>query len=445
MFLAERPRPSVLESRIALAELINYDVHCQLCSAGRNAYGDLSVTGKPISPGRPPLIRQTNAEILLRLLREAGPCSKADLVRASGLSAPSVTNVIGTLTSAGLVEMLGEGDSTGGRPPDILSFNARRGCIAGVEITRNAIRLLLADLNGSEFAQSDVTIRKSRSAPEEICQQIGEELSRLLRGKKLARNRLLRLTLGVPAIVNVDEGTVLAFTALKNWRNVPLGSILSRELQCAVLVDNDTNLAAAGELHSGAAKGEKNFVFITIGEGVGAGIFLDGNIYRGSQWSAGEIGYLRVPTISREHPAIHKYGKLETALSASSILKVWHSNGSRSKTRHPIRRAADVWDLAAAGNADAKRILRQKATILADVILDLALVLNPNLILLGGEVGNHPLLLNEVNQLLEGGEFAIVRVAPGALGTSAVLRGAISIAVEPAILSLLRTAGRQPI
>lgn len=415
----------------------------QLCSTGRNVYGDLSVTGKLILPGRPPLIRQTNAEILLRLLREAGPCSKADLVRASGLSAPSVTNVIGTLTSIGLVQMLGEGDSTGGRPPDILSFNAARGCVAGVEITRDAIRLLVADLNGNEFAQCDIEIRRSSSTPEEICQRIGEELYRLLRGKKLARNRLLRVTVSVAAIVNVDEGTVLAFTPLQNWSNVPLGTILSHELQCPVLVDNDTNLAAAGEFHAGAAVAEKNFVFITIGEGVGAGIFLNGSIYRGSQWSAGEIGYLRVPSISREHPAIHKYGKLETALSASGILRSWHSPNSKTTSR--VNCAADVWDLASAGNKRAKRILRQRATILADVVLDLALILNPSLILLGGEVGKHPVLLKEVNQLLEGSEFAIVRVAPGALGTSAVLTGAISVALEPTILSLLRSAGRQPI
>jgi glucokinase len=399
------------------------------------------VSPKPILIGRPPLIRQTNAEILLRLLRASGPCSKADLVRASGLSAPSVTNVIGTLISTGLVEMLGEGDSTGGRPPDILSFNAQRGCIAGVEIARDVIRLLVADLTGNELAYSDLAIEKSRSTPEEICHQIGNGVQRLLRGKKLARTQLLRLTVGVPAIVNVDEGTVLALTALQNWNNVPLGAMLERGLKCPVLVDNDTNLAAEGEFHSGAAVGEKNFVFITIGEGVGAGVFLNGSIYRGSAWSAGEIGYLRVPSISREHPAIHKYGKLETALSASGILKSWRG-GPASKIPSCVNCVADVWDLAAAGNAKAKRILRQRATILADVILDLALVLNPNLILLGGEVGNHPVLLDEVNHLLEGAEFAVVRVALGTLGTSAVLKGAVSIAIEPTILDLLRSAGR---
>lgn len=397
------------------------------------------MTRKPVFVGRPPLIRQTNAEILLRLLRESGPCSKADLVRSSGLSAPSVTNVVATLISTGLVEAIGEGDSTGGRPPDILRFKANHGCVAGVEITRNVIRFLLADLNGRQLAQSETVIEKSKSTPPQICQQIANEVWKLLRKRRLSRSQLFSLTVGVPAIVNVDEGAVLAFTALQNWNRVPLGPMLAREVKCPVLVDNDTNLAAQGEFHSGAARGESNFVFITIGEGVGAGVFLNGRIYRGSQWSAGEIGYLRVPDISREHPSIHKYGKLETALSTSGILKSWRASGHPT-SRSRVISVADVWDLAASGNAEAKRLLRQRAMILADVILDLALILNPNLILLGGEVGNHPALLRELNALLEGSEFAVLRVALGALGIPAVLLGAVSIALEPTVLRLLQAA-----
>jgi len=400
--------------------------------------GDAIVTRKPVFLGRPPLLRQTNAEILLRLLRESGPCSKADLVRASGLSAPSVSNVVATLISIGLVETVGEGDSTGGRPPDILRFKAEHGCVAGVEITRNAIRFLVADLSGRELAQSETFIRKSTSTPHQICRQIAKELRQLCRERRLARNQLFHVSVGVPAIVNVDDGTVLAFTALRNWNRVPLGPMLARELKCQVLVDNDTNLAAQGEFYSGAARGVSDFVFITIGEGVGAGVFLNGRIYRGSQWSAGEISYLRVPDISREHPSIHKYGKLETALSASGILKSWSSSGP-TMSGSKVTRVGDVWDLAASGNAKAKRLLRQRATILADAILDLALILNPSLILLGGEVGNHPTLLGEVNALLEGSEFAVLRVALGAMGISAVLLGAVSIALEPTVVRLLQS------
>jgi glucokinase len=353
------------------------------------------------------------------------------------LSAPSVTNVVATLVSIGLVETVGEGDSTGGRPPDILRFKAGHGCVAAVEITRTVIRFLLADLNGRELGQSEILIRKSTSTPRQICRQISKELRQLLRMRRLSGSRLLQVTVGVPAIVNVDEGTVLAFTALQNWNSVPLGPLLAGELKCQVLVDNDTNLAAQGEFHCGAARGVSDFVFITLSEGVGAGVFLNGCIYRGSRWSAGEIGYLRVPDISREHPSIHKYGKLETALSASGILKSWRAS-DRPTSRSRVIRVADVWDLAASGNAKAKQLLRQRATILADAILDLALILNPNLILLGGEVGNHPALLGEVNALLKGSEFAVLRVALGALGISAVLLGGVSIALEPTILRLLQ-------
>ena len=405
----------------------------------RKLSGDPPLTQNSVLVGRPPLIRQTNAEILLRLLRESGPCSKADLVRASGLSAPSVTNVVSTLVSTGLVETVGEGDSTGGRPPDILRFKAEYGCVAGVEITRRALRFLLTDLNGRELAYMETPIQKSRSTPRYICRRIAKELSRVFQKRGLSRTRLFGVTVAVPAIVNVDEGTVLAFTALQDWNRAPLGPVLARELKCPVLVDNDTNLAAQGEFHSGAARGESNFVFITIGEGIGAGIFLNGRIYRGSQWSAGEIGYLRVPDISREHPSIHKYGKLETALSAPAILRSWHVGAKAANFGSRVVHVTDVWDLAASGNALAKRILRQRATILADVILDLALVLNPNLILLGGEVGNHPALLREVNALLQGSEFAVSQVALGALGIPAVLLGAVAIALEPTLLRLLRT------
>jgi len=396
------------------------------------------VTKEPVLIGRPPLIRQRNAQILLRLLRETGPCSKADLVRASGLSAPSVTNVVAHLASAGLVEPLGEGDSTGGRPPDIMRFRAERGCVAGVEIGPDSIHFLLADLNGRELRRSKTALEKRSSTPPEVCAQIGKEIRELLRKLKLPEDRLLGVVVGVPAIVNVDEGIVVAFSALKHWNHVNLGALLAGEFKSDVRVENDTNLAAQGEYYRGAAQGEKNFVFITIGEGVGAGIFVGGTLHRGSQWSAGEIGYLRVPNISREHPTIHRYGKLEKVLGASGILKSWRASSHGSRTNLKVHRAADVFDLAAAGNAQARRLLEQRATILADVVVDLALILNPSVILLGGEVGNHPFLLQGVENLLKGSEFAVVRVGLGALGSSAVLWGAICSALDPAIVGLLQ-------
>jgi glucokinase len=319
-----------------------------------------------------------------------------------------------------------------------MRFRAERGCVAGVEIGPDSIHFLLADLNGRELRRSKTALEKRSSTPPEVCAQIGKEIRELLRKLKLPEDRLLGVVVGVPAIVNVDEGIVVAFSALKHWNHVNLGALLAGEFKSDVRVENDTNLAAQGEYYRGAAQGEKNFVFITIGEGVGAGIFVGGTLHRGSQWSAGEIGYLRVPNISREHPTIHRYGKLEKVLGASGILKSWRASSHGSRTNLKVHRAADVFDLAAAGNAQARRLLEQRATILADVVVDLALILNPSVILLGGEVGNHPFLLQGVENLLKGSEFAVVRVGLGALGSSAVLWGAICSALDPAIVGLLQ-------
>jgi glucokinase len=396
------------------------------------------VKKEPVLVARPPLLRQTNAHLLLRLLRETGPCSKADLVRASGLSAPTVTNVVAHLGEAGLVEPIGEGDSTGGRPPDIIRFRAERGCVVGVEIGPDVLRFLLADLDGHELGRAKATLAWQSSKPATVCSQIGREVRNLLKKHKLAENQLLGIVVGVPAIVNVKEGVVFSLSVLKGWSDVALGSMLQKEFECQVIVENDTNLAAQGESYRGAAQGQSNFVYIIIGEGVGAGIFLDGNIYRGSQWSAGEIGYLRVPHVSRENPTIHGYGRLEKVLGATGIVRSWRASPKQNRTQPKVTNAAEVFDLAAAGNAQAKKILQQRATILSDIILDLALILNPSIILIGGIVGSHPRLLQEVRTLLKGSEIARVRVGPGALGSSAVLWGAAFTAIQSAVLALIQ-------
>jgi glucokinase len=387
---------------------------------------------------RPPLLRLTNAQLLLRLLREGGPCSKADLVRASGLSAPTVTNVVAHLSSAGLVEPVGEGDSTGGRPPDIIRFRAERGCVVGVEISSDSFRLLLTDLDANELARAEAPISRHSSRPTAVCGQIAKEVRILLRKLNQPDDHLLGLVVGVPAIVNVRDGIVFSLSNLKGWSDVPLAALLKKEFPCGITVENDTNLAAHGEYHRGAAQQEHSFVFITIGEGVGAGIFLDGAVYRGSRWSAGEIGYLRVPHISREHPTTHGYGRLEKVLGAPGILRSWRASKKRNRPHPKVTRAVDVFSLAAAGNVQAKKILLQRASILSDVILDLSLILNPSLILLGGEVGCHPRLLQEVKSQLRESEFAAVKLDLAALGSSAVLWGAVFTATQAAIASLIQ-------
>src|ERR1700739_2503716 len=175
-------------------------------------HGWMNMKSKSVPIGRPSVLRHTNALSILALLREAGTCSRADLVRASGLSAPTVTNVVRDLLAANLVEPVGEGESSGGRPPDLIRFKAEHGSLLGVEVTAAAICFLLTDLNGSELAVRTVALSKRRTTPEAICAYIGEELKALLKKQRRAADQLLAVAIAVPAIVNVKEGSVLSIS-----------------------------------------------------------------------------------------------------------------------------------------------------------------------------------------------------------------------------------------
>ena len=386
-----------------------------------------------ISVGRPSLLRHTNALRVLKLLRESGSCSKADLVRASGLSAPTITNVVGDLLSADLIKALGEGESNGGRPPDIIAFKAERGCVLAVKITADSVSFLLADLNGKELDTHEMPLGGRKTTPDAICILIGEEVRRLLRKHRKKREQLLAVVVGVPAITNVDEGMVLSISTLENWRSVPLRAKLSKIVDCLVIVENDTNLAAQGERYCGAAQAEETFILIHIGPNVGAGIVLGGQIYHGSQWSAGEIGYLRLPNTSRRRPTLHEFGELETVLTSAGILESWNEG---KKNASGEMDALAVLNLAQGGDARAEKIVQHRAGIVADIVVNLSLILNPGLILLEGEVGGHPTLISAVQKQLQESEFAVTKIGAGKLGNTSVLWGGIAIALEmiPSVL-----------
>jgi glucokinase len=386
-----------------------------------------------ISVGRPSLLRHTNALRVLKLLRESGSCSKADLVRASGLSAPTITNVVGDLLSADLIKALGEGESNGGRPPDIIAFKAERGCVLAVKITADSLTFLLADLNGKELDTQEIALGGRKTTPDAICILIGEEVRRLLRKHRKKREQLLAVVVGVPAITNVDDGMVLSISTLENWRSVPLRAKLSKMVDCLVIVENDTNLAAQGERFCGAAQAEETFILIHIGPNVGAGIVLGGQIFHGSQWSAGEIGYLRLPNTSRRRPTLHEFGELETVLTSSGILESWNEG---KKNIAGEMDALGVLNLAQGGDARAEKIVQHRAGIVADIVVNLSLILNPGLILLEGEVGGHPTLISAVQKQLQESEFAVTKIGAGKLGNTSVLWGGIAIALEmiPSVL-----------
>jgi glucokinase len=382
--------------------------------------------------GSPALMRETNARTILMLLKKLGPCSRADLVRETGMSAPTVGNVVSELSELGLIEWIGEGRSGGGRRPENLRFKAEHGYLAGIDVTIDGLRILLTDLNGTAVDEQCDSLAKDSRTPTAVIEALRVSLRTVLQRHNLPWKKLLAMTVGVAGITNVRDGIVISVSDLTAWREVPLLAMLKQQFSCAVLIENDTNLAAMGEHYRGVAKSEDSFIFVFIGSGsgVGAGIFLNGEIVHGASWAAGEIGYLHVPNISSMQPSLYRFGALEQVLGGPGILRSWNAVSNKSGVAAKIRKASSVLDLALEGNPVAQKIALQRARLLKDVVLNLSLTLNPGLFVFGGDLGAHPALLEPTVEMLGKSEVAIARVLPSSLGSSAVVWGAIAVAMQ---------------
>ncbi|MDE1163053.1 MAG: ROK family protein [Acidobacteriaceae bacterium] len=379
-------------------------------------------------------MRETNARAILSLLKKLGPCSRADLVRKTGMSAPTVANVISDLDERGLIEWMGEGTSSGGRRPDNLRFKAEHGCLAGVDVTADSLRVLLTDLNGERIEELVEALPKDARNPQGVVDALGVSLRALMQKNSLPWKKLLAMTVGVGGITNARDGVVISVGDSSVWRGVPLLEMLRKQFSCALFVENDSNLAAIGEHFNGVAQSEESFIciLITAGSGVGAGIFVNGKIVHGSSWTAGEIGYLHVPNISSMQPALYEYGRLEQILSGPGILRSWNAVSAKSGVPGKIHKALNVLDLAMTGNSTAIKVVHQRARLLSDVVLNLSLTLNPSLFVFGGDLGSHPALLEPTIAMLRKNEVGTARVLPSNLGNSAVVWGALAVSMQEA-------------
>ena len=388
--------------------------------------------------GSPALMRETNARTILMLLKTLSPCSRADLVRETGMSAPTVANVVSDLSDLGLIEWVGEGASGGGRRPENLRFKADYGCLAGVEVTADGLRILLTDLNGTLLEEQYDALPKDARSPDAVIEILRASLKAIMQRHSLPWKKLLAMTVGVAGITNARDGIVISVSSSNTWRNVPLLAMLKQQFSCALFVENDTNLAAIGEHFRGVARSEDSFIFVAVGSGVGAGIFLNGQIVHGASWSAGEIGYLRVPNISSMQPSLYEFGALEQVLGGPGILRSWNAVSTKSGVAAKVRKASNVLDLALEGNAVAKKIVLQRARLLKDVVLNLSLTLNPSLFVFGGELGGHPALSEPTVEMLRESEVAVATVLPSSLGDSVVVWGGIAVAMKDSEQRLYR-------
>jgi glucokinase len=305
--------------------------------------------------------------------------------------------------------------------------------VIGIDIGGTNLRLALADLTGSVVARWSSSTAGVRGA-DAVVSLIGDGVQSLRQQVSAPRHVLKAVAAGAPGVTNVDAGVVIATSYLLGWRDVPLRALLEDALNIPAAVDNDVNLAAIGELWAGAAKGARDFVFLAIGTGIGAGVVINGRPFRGTSWAAGEIGYMLLPGTS-EHPANHgEPGALESMIGGEGLKTQWQSLWSADSTTLPKDlTATEIFDHALTGDPLAQTILRQSARMLSHAIYNISLVLNCPLFVLGGGVGMHPALHSATQTMLDQRSMRKrPQLALSTLGADAQLMGAVRLALDTA-------------
>jgi predicted NBD/HSP70 family sugar kinase len=390
----------------------------------------LAQEGRPIAV-RPKRMREANCAELLRLLRLHMPCSRADLVRFSGLTAPTVSSAIESLQRRGLVNLIGSGASKGGRPPSLLEFNARDGYVFGADIGESKVRLALSDLSGAIVGHLSIAPHRDQT-PAAVASAIAAGMERVREEHGIPAGKILEIAAGAPGVTDVRTGHVLSAPNLVGWNDVPLRDLLEKETGVSTTVENDVNLAALGEGWRGVAAGARNFAFIAIGAGVGAGIFINGHLHHGTHWSAGEVGYMLLPGLPSRALAVNRPGALESVIGGGGIERAWSAASRNGERRSRPLKAADVLELAATGDRRARKIVANTAEHLAVAIANMSLVLDMSLVVLGGTIGSHPMLLAATRKAVARNEFACPEIVPSGLGGDVQVQGAVWLALQAA-------------
>jgi glucokinase len=322
------------------------------------------------------------------------------------------------------------------------NIDPKAGHVIAVDIGGSNLRVALADRQGTILARRN-TSTKSTSSPEIVVEQILEGVKHLLQDTGAPRRSLLAIAAGAPGVTDRENGVVVATSYLGGWKDVPLRGLLQSGLQLPAVVENDVKLAAVGEHWIGAARGVRDFVFLAIGTGIAAGIFINGELLHGPEWVAGEVGYLIVPGTPEVPARRGAPGSLESTIGGEGIRQNWLQPRNGEGVPDNVS-ATEIFRLAMEGNPNAQGVLEKSARILAYAVYNISAVLNCSLFVLGGGIGTSEPLLTATRRILEPyTQPTRPKLIASALGQDAQLVGAIRLALDVSgPVELLRKANR---
>lgn len=331
--------------------------------------------------GNRDLIRAINRSAVLNTIKTYGPIARTEIARQTGLSAATISGITAELLDNDLIFEKAAGHSRGGRRPILLAINPRKGFVVGLKLAETFVVGALTDLEANVIAKETQSLN-GRSYTKAI-DALVSVVNLLVQQQKVRRKQLLGVGVGLAGTVDNEKG-ILRYSPIFGWRDVPIGELLQNRVQVPVHIDNDVNTLTLTEKWFGAGQGVNNFLTVTIGRGIGLGIVVNGQIYRGRRGGAGELGH---SVIDPNGPlcACGNRGCLEAYVADPSLLRMATEAVEQGNLPGTVETLEDLLALAHEGHEAACAIYAKAGRVLGLGIANLINLFNPQQVLISGE------------------------------------------------------------
>jgi predicted NBD/HSP70 family sugar kinase len=319
-----------------------------------------------------------SAGALLHHVRTGRARSRAELVALTGAARNTVSARVDQLIASGLLEEGGRGWSTGGRPPTLLRFNSAAGCVLAVDLGVTSVDVAVTDLSAQVLATVGHPIDIAEG-PGPVLAEVDRLAQQVLAEAGLTPADVCAVGVGVPGPVEFSTGRPSHPPIMPGWHDHPVPSAFGR-YECPVFVDNDVNVMALGEM--GVAGSVQDVLVVKVGSGIGCGIIVDGEVYRGAQGSAGDIGHIHVPSADGREVACRcgQLNCLEAIAGGTALLRDARAAGM------PVTTIREVVERAALGDGQAVELVRGAGRTIGTVLAALVNFFNPHRIVMTGGV-----------------------------------------------------------
>jgi predicted NBD/HSP70 family sugar kinase len=390
-------------------------------------YGD-AVSNLRATPGSQTSLREANRGRIVDAVKHHGGLTQVELAGVTGLSPATVSNIVKELSASGVLHTTPT--SRSGRRAQHVTLAHALGLVAGIHISARHMRVALSDVANVVVAEHHMPLAKDHRADNEL-DRAARMISDMLESVEASFDDILAVGIALPAPIRSDNGRIARTGLLRGWDGLPIADLMARRMMRPVYVDNDANLGALAELHSGAARGKGSALYVDVSHGIGAGLILDGHVYRGHSRGAGEFGHV---TVIENGPLCRcgNRGCLEALAGGPAILESLRATSGALKLQDVVIRALT-------GDAHCIRAIADAGRHIGIAVAGICNLLDPEHVVIGGDLGKAgEILLGPLRHSMERSALwepnELPDVVQGQLGERAALMGAIMYAVERATI-----------